>query len=134
MTQSHGQPDDTGWILQEFLIRFHMIWPWCTTWREFPVICFTCPIYRFSHLTTHITYNSGESEQVDPLQTLYKMSRSHLPEVSSTIHYFSFLFSKKKTDLIVGKSLTELHWSLLTVLSFFLGPTTIAIVRNISTY
>ena len=87
-------------------------------WKEFLVIHSTYSIYPFSPLSTYITHDGGGSEQVDPLQTLYKRSKSHLLEVSSTIHNFSSLYFREKTDLTVGGFLIGLHWSPLIVLSF----------------
>jgi len=87
-------------------------------WKEFLVISSTYSIYPFSPLITHITYDGGGSEQVDPLQTLYKRSKSHSLEVSSTIHNFPSLCFREKTDLTVGGSLTRLHQLPLIVLSF----------------
>ena len=73
----------------------------------------------FSPLTPHISYDDSGSEQVDPLLTLYKRIKSHLTKVSSTIHSFQSLCSREKTDLTVRGSFVGLHWSPLTIFSFF---------------
>ena len=87
-------------------------------WKEFLVIHSTYSIYPFSPLTTHITHDGGGFEQVDPLQTLFKRSKSHSHKVSSIIHSFPSLCSREKTNLTIRGSLAKLHWSLLTILSF----------------
>ena len=87
-------------------------------WKEFLVIHSTYSIYPFSPLATYVTHDGGGFEQVDPLQTLYKRSKSHLLEVSSTIHNFPSLYFREKTNLIVGGFLIGLHRSPLIVLSF----------------
>ena len=87
-----------------------------------------------SPLTTYITHDDGGSKQVDPLLTLYKKSKSSSLEVGSTIHSFSSLCSRDKTDLIVGGSLAMLHWSPLTFFSFLSGPKAITIAQSIPAY
>ena len=69
----------------------------------------------------HVPHDGGGFEQVDPLLTLYKWSKSHLPKVSSTLHSFPSLCSREKPDLTIGGSLAELHRSPLTVFSFQIG-------------
>ena len=114
-------------FLRELFKRFRIIRACCTTpktWRGFPIIH---SMYPFSPLTTHITHDGGGFEQVGPLLILYKRSKSHSPEVSSTIHNFSSLCSREKTDLTVGGSLTKLYQSPLPVFSFLSGPKAITI-------
>ena len=88
----------------------------------------------FSPLTPHISYDDSGSEKVDPFLTLYKRIKSHLTKVSSTIHSFQSLCSREKTDLTVRGSFVGLHWSPLTIFSFFFGHWAIIVVRSLSAY
>ena len=104
--------------------RHHITKSWCTapkTRRGFPVIHSTFSIFSVNH--THHPWWWWILTNRPTSLTLYKMSKSHLLEISSTIYYFSFLVFLRENWLNRRRVLNQVTpVTLDSSFIFFSGP------------